>query len=1164
MNELARSASFREHIGQVRARLVQRLKDFQPGPRTFITAFCVGTTIGEYAALAGATTPEAIMAATVALSAQLGANLLADIIGDREPPPGLTVDEIAEAVQARLERGDDLQAVRALLQELDLLHAALEAWQRTDERLIQLVDELSRHPQLIAAQVTQDVVKALDPHLAGLEERIAWIEALLRDLAQNLNVLRPQLPPLDLPEGLLSAFVSSVVRELRPERRIVADAIRSLALVRPWLFEEEPPSPRALPEAYLRYVRRCDIFILVIGHDITDPVYAEYETAHRCGKPMLIFFREGLAPSEAVAAFRQQLEQDGSCKYATFRDNKDLARQVRNGVALHIIETYRDHFSSEQLRENLFPYADDEVLLAEYRAEVARRYALMDLSGVPHHPQVPLPMDDLYIRLHLLEQHPGDEIPGEVGDDPRAWVQRQARMAVERRREWAERFRWRSTSGSQPEAVEPEEALERSRRLVVLGEPGAGKSTLLRYLVRRLALRADGPVPILASLGPYAHLMARGEHKPLLDYILDGVTRPWGRWGERLRDSLYRVLQDGQAVLLLDGLDEAARYQAAVAQEVVRLPAWDSGRIVITSRPLPYWQAGKPSEFGTLAHYELLPLEPDQALPFAQAWLTQVARHRGYSDEWTQKRLDWLKQQLTDNPLTQEAATNPLLLTFLVILAGRSDRQGRPLPLPTRRSELYRAYIEGRGENEALLSAWERERSEDKRLTIGHLEGDEAASAAIEGLFVIAFQLQRGYFGGGKPEEVFWDNAKQGLARFYQGEWEMGRRQADTQAEAVLGFWLRTGLLISHEAPGGKALSFRHLSFQEYGAARRLEALGPNHPAFREALRWDGWDEALVLLADFTAHLDVLIERLLPLDPFLAARCAGVRADAISPATADRLVTSLTRLAEDIYSPWREEAIVALGISHRREAIPALIQLLQDEEWLVRRAAAQALGKLEASEAIPSLIQLLQDEAWFVRRAAAEALGKLEAREAIPTLIQLLQDEAWPVRQAAAEALGKLEASEAIPALIQLLQDEAWPVRQAAALALEKLEASEAIPSLIQLLQDEEWFVRQVAKQTLGKLWTRDDIPALIQLLQDEEWLVRQAAKQTLGKLWTRDDIPALIQLLQDEAGFVRRTAAEALGKLEAREAIPALIQLLQDEAGFVRRTAAEALGKLE
>ena len=177
-------SSISERVAQVRDRLADWLRDFHPGPGTFITAFCVGATLAQYTAAAGATTPEAIGTALTALAAAIGVNRLSDLIGQWKPRPGLDQEtmarEIAQAVQERLERGDDLPAVRALLREFDVVRLALETWrQAEDERWQRLVDELSAYPQLIADRTTQAVLRGLDPRLTTLEQRTQRILELL-------------------------------------------------------------------------------------------------------------------------------------------------------------------------------------------------------------------------------------------------------------------------------------------------------------------------------------------------------------------------------------------------------------------------------------------------------------------------------------------------------------------------------------------------------------------------------------------------------------------------------------------------------------------------------------------------------------------------------------------------------------------------------------------------------------------------------------------------------------------------------------------------------------------------------------------------------------------------------------------------------------------------
>ena len=113
---------------------------------------------------------------------------------------------------------------------------------------------------------------------------------------------------------------------------------------------------------------------------------------------------------------------------------------------------------------------------------------------------------------------------------------------------------------------------------------------------------------------------------------------------------------------------------------------------------------------------------------------------------------------------------------------------------------------------------------------------------------------------------------------------------------------------------------------------------------------------------------------------------------------------------------------------------------LESEDYGTRRYAAEELGRLKAREAVPELIQLLQDPNWDVRKAAASALGDVGAEEAVPPLLPLLKDTDWFVRETVAIALGKIGDKSAAVALRECLQDEVYSVQKAANSALRKLK----------------------------------------------------------------------------------------------------------------------------
>jgi HEAT repeat protein len=96
-----------------------------------------------------------------------------------------------------------------------------------------------------------------------------------------------------------------------------------------------------------------------------------------------------------------------------------------------------------------------------------------------------------------------------------------------------------------------------------------------------------------------------------------------------------------------------------------------------------------------------------------------------------------------------------------------------------------------------------------------------------------------------------------------------------------------------------------------------------------------------------------------------------------------------------------------------REAVPFLLELLADEDHIVREVAIRALGQIRSPDSIPALMLILQDEKHTLRLEAASALGGIgsEAREAVPTLRQMMTHRSPLVRRAAETAVRQIDPS---------------------------------------------------------------------------------------------------------------------------------------------------------
>src|SRR5262245_20067940 len=89
---------------------------------------------------------------------------------------------------------------------------------------------------------------------------------------------------------------------------------------------------------------------------------------------------------------------------------------------------------------------------------------------------------------------------------------------------------------------------------------------------------------------------------------------------------------------------------------------------------------------------------------------------------------------------------------------------------------------------------------------------------------------------------------------------------------------------------------------------------------------------------------------------------------------------------------------------------------------------------------LPDLIRALKHRTAFERTQAAKALGRLGwlAREAMPALMLVLNDEDAKVREAAAQAVGQM-GPDALPALCALLTHSDKYVRRQAVWGMGKL-----------------------------------------------------------------------------------------------------------------------------
>lgn len=233
----------------------------------------------------------------------------------------------------------------------------------------------------------------------------------------------------------------------------------------------------------------------------------------------------------------------------------------------------------------------------------------------------------------------------------------------------------------------------------------------------------------------------------------------------------------------------------------------------------------------------------------------------------------------------------------------------------------------------------------------------------------------------------------------------------------------------------------------------------------------------------------------------------------------------------------RSNAAADLGLVRISDALPALLETLNDRDVRVRQTVAWALGQVGGPDTLAVLVRLLGDPSRLVARRAQEVLAERgnEAKDAILAYTGKTASRAG--RLAAVELLGCLRIAEGADLLLTLTTDMDPEVR------VKSLKAAAAIgdPRFMEIfqrgLEDLHWEVRCQAAKGLSQLGSPDSVPGLTAALRDRHWWVRFYAATALAEVGPRGE-EALHEALADPEPSVQ---AMARYLLERGGAVPVL-----------------------
>lgn len=378
-------------------------------------------------------------------------------------------------------------------------------------------------------------------------------------------------------------------------------------------------------------------------------------------------------------------------------------------------------------------------------------------------------------------------------------------------------------------------AVAQNPRLVLLGAPGSGKTTFVHHLAYCLAqatLDPAGPwlsklatwpansapfLPLLVTLRDFAATLRTplptAEPSHLWEFIksrlaaqnLTFVSKP-----------LHKLLEQGQVLLLLDGLDEVptAAQRLFVRQAVEAfIGRYPQNRAVVTCRVLSYQPPDKPIlpdlrlPGQTFPSVEIAPFSPAQIDAFIAAWYTELHQ---IGEAPAPGELITHLQRAVRRPDLRPLARNPLLLTAMALVHSHKGR------LPDTRALLYESTID------LLLWQWEQIKSGDNAQTpLLRQLLDQAGLAETDFKRVLRQVAYTAHEQGGTRDDVadIDEFTLQTALAPLKSNADDPKGDLNWARSLIAAMKLRAGLLIER-AP--HLFAFPHRTFQEYLAGSHL------------------------------------------------------------------------------------------------------------------------------------------------------------------------------------------------------------------------------------------------------------------------------------------------------------------------------------------------------
>ena len=893
-------------------------------------------------------------------------------------------------------------------------------------------------------------------------------------------------------------------------------------------------------------------------------------------------------------------------------------------VAAHpTLANWRHQLSLDFLREQVaqlravaeeaaghYPPAKQEAALQRYCELALKAWDILDLSNLPEG-DVDIATQKLLLRqLYMPLRVESEPSRRDSASDEAIAALEGERLARRRREAGMLDSPQRNGSERQPKAAPVGHRLADRSRLVVLGDPGGGKTTMLRWMATAYLLQQQGdqahkafpdvetlpkeswtPVLILCrDLGP-ADLC-----RCFVDFLTQHLSKSELLPAEAdvMRAVILDRLARGEILLLVDGLDEItdSRVRAMFCQELERTAVrYPQAPIVVTSRIVGY--RDMPYRMGAdFEHNLIADVTREDKDDFARRWVEVTDQH--HPTEEREQRAKELIDSLHSNDRVERLTGNPMLLTTLALVRRKVGK------LPNRRTKLYSEAV-------SVLLNWN-----PRHYDI--IEEDEA----IPQLEYVAFAMcQRG------EQRLNHDDILDLLEAFrreYRNVRAVGRRTPEeflALLEARSSILIKAGNIWQDHGGGEKpAWEFRHLTFQEYLAARALlDGRYPNRSRQKslaeqvaslefivgddkeqsdvegtsdEADIAESWRETLrLLVADCRDDDvdDVLLAILRPQpcqdSPATRRACAILATLCLAdePNVSEEAALEVMNALAAVVGDDDEKGPARSNLNQAAVAVSASIWSAALQAALVREFRRRPA---EVRMTVGSLIARTGFASWDRMNVAPDKkideldhrLHSSVAEEVIGAVLTVshaaFRRQAVYSKSLVASLLDGLGSDDTVLVLacawaLYWLAPERHgfnPTRGVRRWQPNEADVTRILHAFQSAHRDERDTIRFLAL-ILGTCGGAAAIDSLIEKIDDPSERVRQAVVDALSNLGDKAAVGPLIERIDDPRKLVRRAVVEALGNLGDKAAVGPLIEKIDDPSERVRWAVAYALGNL-